>query len=63
MPAQPWRPKKIAIALLALLVVAILAEVSLSGNFNIFGRPTYPTATVSGKIIGRAFTEGTPSET
>jgi hypothetical protein len=58
MPAQSWRPKKLAIALLALLAVAILTAVSLSGNLNILGQPTNSTVTVSGKIIGRAFTEG-----
>src|SRR5467141_991815 len=58
MPAQSWRPKKLAIALLALLAIAVLTAVSLSGNFNILGQPAYSTVTVSGKIIGRAFTEG-----
>ena len=50
--------RNILIALLALVAVAIVAAAAFSGNFSLLGPQTYPTATVSGRVIGKAFTEG-----
>jgi len=58
MLSQSLRPKKFVIALVALVAVLIVATGALSGNLNLTGQQTYPTATVGGRIIGKAFTEG-----
>ena len=58
MSIQLRESKKIVIALVVLVATAILATAALSGNFGLFGQQTYPTATVGGRIIGKAFTEG-----
>jgi len=47
------------IALIVLVAAAaIFAATTLSGNFGLSGQQSYSTATVGGKIIGKAFTEG-----
>lgn len=58
MLTQSRRSRKIVIALIALISVAIVAAVALSGNFNLSGQKKYSTATVSGRVTGQAFTEG-----
>jgi len=50
--------KKFVVALVALLVAAVVATAALSGDLNLTGQQTYPTATVGGRIVGKAFTEG-----
>lgn len=52
------RSRKMAIAFIAVVAVAIVAAAALSGSFNFSGQKKYSTATVSGKVIGQAFTEG-----
>jgi hypothetical protein len=56
--SRPRGSKSLFIALLALVAIAIVAAAGLSGNFSLSGQQTYPTATVSGRVIGKAFTEG-----
>jgi hypothetical protein len=51
-------PKRVVIALVVLAATAVLTTTTLSGNFGLSGQQTYPTASVGGKIIGKAFTEG-----
>jgi hypothetical protein len=51
-------PKKVVIALVVLAATAVLATTILAGNFDLSAQQTYSTATVGGKIIGKAFTEG-----
>lgn len=41
-----------------MVAVAIVATIALSGGVSLSGQRTYSTATVGGKIIGKAFTEG-----
>ncbi len=57
MPTKSRGSKKLVIALIVLVAAAIFAATTLSGNFGL-GQQTYSTATVGGKIIGKAFTEG-----
>src|SRR5438445_3100725 len=58
MSAQSRRSKRLVIALIVLAAAAIFAATTLSGNFGLSGQQSYSTATVGGKIIGKAFTEG-----
>jgi anti-sigma-K factor RskA len=58
MRARSGRPRSVVLALVALLAVAIVAGVALSAGYNLSGKKTYATATVSGKIVGQVFTEG-----
>ncbi len=49
--------KNSAIALSALVVI-VIAAAALSGHFGVSGQQTYSTANVSGKVIGKAYTQG-----
>jgi hypothetical protein len=56
MTTASGRRRTLLFALVALLAVVVISAVAVSGNFFLPHQPTYPTATVEGKVVGKAYT-------